>query len=98
MSEAAVGQAVKHAESPLATRHRYAETGRHHRGTLQIHRSDRARRFRTVLLMEDTVVDERLILKVPEPERVRDEEVMKRFVHELALLAQDHAQERHPHL
>ena len=39
--------------------------------------------FGTVLLMEDTVVDERLILKVLNPHVSGDEEVMKRFVHEL---------------
>jgi serine/threonine-protein kinase len=39
--------------------------------------------FGTVLLMEDTVVDERLILKFLNPNVSSDEEVMKRFVHEL---------------
>ena len=39
--------------------------------------------FGTVLLMEDTVVDERLILKFLNPNVAEDEEVMKRFVHEL---------------
>jgi HEAT repeat protein/tRNA A-37 threonylcarbamoyl transferase component Bud32 len=39
--------------------------------------------FGTVLLMEDTVVDERLILKFINPNVSTDEEVMKRFVHEL---------------
>jgi serine/threonine-protein kinase len=39
--------------------------------------------FGTVLLMEDTVVDERLILKFLNPNVSEDEEVMKRFVHEL---------------
>jgi serine/threonine-protein kinase len=39
--------------------------------------------FGTVLLMEDTVVDERLILKVLNPNVSQDEEMMKRFVHEL---------------
>jgi len=39
--------------------------------------------FGTVLLMEDTVVDERLILKFLNPNVSQDEEVMKRFVHEL---------------
>ena len=33
--------------------------------------------------MEDTVVDERLILKFLNPNVSEDEEVMKRFVHEL---------------
>jgi len=39
--------------------------------------------FGTVILMEDTVVDERLILKFLNPNVAQDEEVMKRFVHEL---------------
>jgi eukaryotic-like serine/threonine-protein kinase len=39
--------------------------------------------FGTVLLMEDTVVDERLILKFLNANVSQDEEVMKRFVHEL---------------
>jgi eukaryotic-like serine/threonine-protein kinase len=39
--------------------------------------------FGTVLLMEDTVVDERLILKFLNANVSNDEEVMKRFVHEL---------------
>jgi len=39
--------------------------------------------FGTVLLMEDTVVDERLILKFLNPNVSEDEEMMKRFVHEL---------------
>ncbi len=39
--------------------------------------------FGTVLLMEDTVVDERLILKFLNPNVSQDEEIMKRFVHEL---------------
>lgn len=39
--------------------------------------------FGTVLLVEDTVVDERLILKFLNPNVAQDEEMMKRFVHEL---------------
>jgi serine/threonine-protein kinase len=39
--------------------------------------------FGTVLLMEDTVVDDRLILKFLNPNVAEDEEMMKRFVHEL---------------
>lgn len=39
--------------------------------------------FGTVLLMEDTVVDEQLVLKFLNPSVAEDEEVMKRFVHEL---------------
>src|SRR5690606_18550945 len=39
--------------------------------------------FGTVLLMQDQVVDERLILKFLNPSVSYDEEMMKRFVHEL---------------
>jgi serine/threonine-protein kinase len=39
--------------------------------------------FGTVLLMEDTVVEENLILKFLNPNVSSDEEMMKRFVHEL---------------
>jgi HEAT repeat protein/tRNA A-37 threonylcarbamoyl transferase component Bud32 len=39
--------------------------------------------FGTVLLMEDKVVDEQLILKFLNPNVSQDEEMMKRFVHEL---------------
>jgi serine/threonine-protein kinase len=39
--------------------------------------------FGTVLLMEDTIVEERLILKFLNPNVATDEEMMKRFVHEL---------------
>ena len=39
--------------------------------------------FGTVLLIEDTVVEERLILKFLNPNVSSDEEMMKRFVHEL---------------
>jgi len=39
--------------------------------------------FGTVVLVEDTVVDERLILKFLNPNVSQDEEMLKRFVHEL---------------
>jgi serine/threonine-protein kinase len=39
--------------------------------------------FGTVLLMQDQIVDERLILKFLNPNVSSDEEMMKRFVHEL---------------
>jgi len=39
--------------------------------------------FGTVLLFEDTVVDERLVLKFLNPNISQDEEMMQRFVHEL---------------
>ncbi|MGH8139071.1 MAG: HEAT repeat domain-containing protein [Steroidobacteraceae bacterium] len=83
MSETAVAQAAKQAEA----------AGRLDIGTLKpgdviegrykyIDRIGRGA-FGTVLLMEDTVVDERLILKFLNPNVSNDEEVMKRFVHEL---------------
>jgi HEAT repeat protein/tRNA A-37 threonylcarbamoyl transferase component Bud32 len=83
MSETTTGPAAKHAES----------AGRLDIGTLKpgdiiegrykyIDRIGRGA-FGTVLLMEDTVVDERLILKFLNPNVSGDEEVMKRFVHEL---------------
>ncbi len=39
--------------------------------------------FGTVLLFEDTVVEEQLILKFLNPSVAQDEEIMQRFVHEL---------------
>ncbi|PZN28631.1 MAG: serine/threonine protein kinase, partial [Proteobacteria bacterium] len=39
--------------------------------------------FGTVVLVEDTVVEEQLILKFLNPNVAQDEEMMKRFVHEL---------------
>ncbi len=39
--------------------------------------------FGTVLLFEDTVVDEQLVLKFLNPSVAQDEEIMQRFVHEL---------------
>jgi HEAT repeat protein len=67
MSEASIQQAAKQAEAAAAA------------SKLDIGRGA----FGTVLLMEDTVVDERLILKFLNPNVAQDEEVMKRFVHEL---------------
>jgi len=82
ISEAALGQAVKQAEAArldISTlkpgdiiEGRYKYIDKIGRGA-----------FGTVLLMEDTVVDERLILKFLNPNVSGDEEVMKRFVHEL---------------
>ena len=82
MSESAVAQAGRGAEPPkldISTlkpgdiiEGRYKYIDRIGRGA-----------FGTVLLMEDTVVDERLILKFLNPNVAQDEEVMKRFVHEL---------------
>ena len=82
ISEAAIGQAAKQAEAArldISTlkpgdiiEGRYKYIDKIGRGA-----------FGTVLLMEDTVVDERLILKFLNPNVSGDEEVMKRFVHEL---------------
>jgi serine/threonine-protein kinase len=85
MSEAEVAQVVRQAEASAAQKldistlnpgdiieGRYKYIERIGRGA-----------FGTVLLMEDTVVDERLILKFLNPNVSQDEEIMKRFVHEL---------------
>jgi len=85
MSEAEVAQVVKQAEASAATKldisvlnpgdiieGRYKYIERIGRGA-----------FGTVLLMEDSVVEERLILKFLNPNVAQDEEIMKRFVHEL---------------
>jgi serine/threonine-protein kinase len=82
MSEAAASHASKQGEAPRldiqtlkagdVIEGRYKYIDRIGRGA-----------FGTVLLMEDTVVDERLILKFLNPNVSTDEEVMKRFVHEL---------------
>src|ERR1700733_9413877 len=83
MSEAAVGQPVKHAESNSRLDIGTLKPGDIIEGRYKyIDRIGRGA-FGTVLLMEDTVVDERLILKFLNPNVSEDEEVMKRFVHEL---------------
>jgi eukaryotic-like serine/threonine-protein kinase len=83
MSEAAVGQAVKHAEAAARLDIGTLKPGDIIEGRYKyIDRIGRGA-FGTVLLMEDTVVDERLILKFLNPNVSGDEEVMKRFVHEL---------------
>jgi serine/threonine protein kinase len=81
MPEAALAQARKAAESRLDIN--ALKTGDIIEGRYKyIDRIGRGA-FGTVLLMEDTVVDERLILKFLNPNVAEDEEVMKRFVHEL---------------
>ena len=83
MSEAAVGQAVKHADTNTRLDISTLKPGDIIEGRYKyIDRIGRGA-FGTVLLMEDTVVDERLILKFLNPNVSGDEEVMKRFVHEL---------------
>ncbi|MGH8322210.1 MAG: HEAT repeat domain-containing protein, partial [Steroidobacteraceae bacterium] len=83
MSEAAVEQAAKHAESIARLDIGTLKPGDIIEGRYKyIDRIGRGA-FGTVLLMEDTVVDERLILKFLNPSVSGDEEVMKRFVHEL---------------
>ncbi|HVW69935.1 MAG TPA: HEAT repeat domain-containing protein [Steroidobacteraceae bacterium] len=83
MSEAAVGQAVKNAEAAARLDISTLKPGDVIEGRYKyIDRIGRGA-FGTVLLMEDTVVDERLILKFLNPNVSGDEEVMKRFVHEL---------------
>ena len=83
MSDAAVGAAVKHADSSARFDINTLKPGDIIEGRYKF--IDRIGRgaFGTVLLMEDTVVDERLILKFLNPNVSGDEEVMKRFVHEL---------------
>ncbi len=81
MPEAALAQARKQAETRLDIT--TLKTGDIIEGRYKyIDRIGRGA-FGTVLLMEDTVVDERLILKFLNPNVSEDEEVMKRFVHEL---------------
>jgi serine/threonine-protein kinase len=81
MPEAALAQARKQAETRLDIT--TLKTGDIIEGRYKyIDRIGRGA-FGTVLLMEDTVVDERLILKFLNPNVAEDEEVMKRFVHEL---------------
>jgi serine/threonine-protein kinase len=83
MSDAAVGAAVKHADSNSRLDIGTLKPGDIIEGRYKyIDRIGRGA-FGTVLLMEDTVVDERLILKFLNPNVSGDEEVMKRFVHEL---------------
>jgi eukaryotic-like serine/threonine-protein kinase len=83
MSEAAVGQAAKQAEAAARLDIQTLKSGDIIEGRYKyIDRIGRGA-FGTVLLMEDTVVDERLILKFLNPNVSTDEEVMKRFVHEL---------------
>jgi eukaryotic-like serine/threonine-protein kinase len=83
MSETAVSQAAKQAEAAARLDIQQLKSGDIIEGRYKyIDRIGRGA-FGTVLLMEDTVVDERLILKFLNPNVSTDEEVMKRFVHEL---------------
>ena len=83
MSETAVQQATKSAEAAARLDINTLKPGDILEGRYKyIDRIGRGA-FGTVLLMEDTVVDERLILKFLNPNVSGDEEVMKRFVHEL---------------
>ncbi len=83
MSEASIAQAAKQAEAAAKLDISQLKPGDVIEGRYKyIDRIGRGA-FGTVLLMEDTVVDERLILKFLNPNVSQDEEVMKRFVHEL---------------
>jgi serine/threonine-protein kinase len=83
MSETAVSAAAKQAEAAARLDISTLKPGDVIEGRYKyIDRIGRGA-FGTVLLMEDTVVDERLILKFLNPNVSNDEEVMKRFVHEL---------------
>ena len=84
MSEKDVQRAVRSREDGRATK---STSDTHDRDIIEgrystVERIGRGA-FGTVLLMEDTVVDERLILKFLNPNVSEDEEIMKRFVHEL---------------
>jgi eukaryotic-like serine/threonine-protein kinase len=83
ISDGAIAQAARQAESPGRLDISTLKPGDIIEGRYKF--IDRIGRgaFGTVLLMEDTVVDERLILKFLNPNVAEDEEVMKRFVHEL---------------
>jgi serine/threonine-protein kinase len=83
MSETQLGQATRQAEAAARLDIQALKSGDIIEGRYKF--IDRIGRgaFGTVLLMEDTVVDERLILKFLNPNVSTDEEVMKRFVHEL---------------
>src|SRR5437879_603552 len=82
-SEATLGQAASKAEAAARLDIQTLKSGDIIEGRYKyIDRIGRGA-FGTVLLMEDTVVDERLILKFLNPNVSQDEEVMKRFVHEL---------------
>jgi eukaryotic-like serine/threonine-protein kinase len=83
VSDAALAQASRHPEDPGKLDISTLKPGDIIEGRYKyIDRIGRGA-FGTVLLMEDTVVDERLILKFLNPNVAQDEEVMKRFVHEL---------------
>jgi len=83
LSETAVAAAAKQAEAAARLDIQTLKSGDIIEGRYKyIDRIGRGA-FGTVLLMEDTVVDERLILKFLNPNVSTDEEVMKRFVHEL---------------
>jgi serine/threonine-protein kinase len=83
MSETSIAQAAKQAEAAAKLDISQLKPGDIIEGRYKyIDRIGRGA-FGTVLLMEDTVVDERLILKFLNPNVSQDEEVMKRFVHEL---------------
>jgi serine/threonine-protein kinase len=83
MSESSIAAAARQAEAASKLDISQLKTGDIIEGRYKyIDRIGRGA-FGTVLLMEDTVVDERLILKFLNPNVAEDEEVMKRFVHEL---------------
>jgi HEAT repeat protein/tRNA A-37 threonylcarbamoyl transferase component Bud32 len=83
ISDPALGQTTKQAEAVARLDIQTLKSGDIIEGRYKyIDRIGRGA-FGTVLLMEDTVVDERLILKFLNPNVSQDEEVMKRFVHEL---------------
>ena len=78
--------------------HHHAQARRHHRGPLQVHRAHRQGRLRHRAADGGHGRRGAADPEVPEPERAAgrgDDEALRARA---ALLAQDHAQQRHPHL
>ncbi len=78
------GRAIADRGGAAAARHPDSQARRYHRGPLQVHRSHRPRRLRHRAADGGHRRRRAADPQVPEPQRVaNDEEVMKRFVHEL---------------
>ena len=97
MPEAALDQARKQAEA-VAAGHHDAQDRRHHRGALQVHRPHRPRRLRHRAADGGHGRRRAADSQVPESQRRRGRRGDEALRARAALLAQDHAQERHPHL
>ena len=92
------GRAIADRRRPVAARHPDAQARRHHRGPLQVHRPHRPRRLRHRAADGGYGRRRAADPEVPEPERVGGRRGHEALRPRAALLAQDHAQERHPHL